>query len=787
MDEKTLKVLEYHRIIQNLSHFCVSQKGKDMICELRPKTDKTEIIMLLQETDEALRMLLSNGSIPLEGFFDMGNIIRRAQLKAILNLKELLQLAATLRVIKQLKNYAKEVKNFEHYNIIYSIFENMNSLIDVEKEITRCVLSEEELSDRASDTLFSIRKQIQRKNQNIREKLNTMIASPSHQKFLQESLVTIRQERFVIPVKQEYRQNIPGIIHDQSSSGATLFIEPMTVVEMNNDLKKLRLQEEEEIERILIQFTNDVASYHEVLSLNRQSLLQLDVIFAKGKYALHINGKLPSISDEMFIHIKKARHPLIDPDDVVASDIMIGKAYKTLVITGPNTGGKTVTLKTVGLICLMMQTGLFIPSNDGSTLCIYQHVFADIGDEQSIEQSLSTFSSHMSNIVKILNHLRPRTLVLLDELGAGTDPTEGAALAMAILDYLREKELHAIVTTHYSELKQYAITQEGVENASVEFDVATLSPTYRLLIGLPGKSNAFEISKKLGLKETIINHSRNYLSQENIRFEDVLRDIENRRLETEEDYQEAHRNKIKSSSLLKQLEDENNRINIMKNELIQRSKEEALKIIESAKKEAQSIIKEMQKIKGEVKSNAVRELESLRRDLIEKEKILQVESPQESRQREKQKPFKPGDSVLLISLNQKGYILEEPKEDNSVLVQVGIMKTMIPIKELKHIQDDEKKQIQGYSRKAINQKTKDISNKIDVRGLTSEEMLLEVEKFIDNAALANLHEVTIIHGKGTGVLRDALKKLLKRNAHISDFRIGNYNEGGMGATIASLK
>lgn len=785
MNQKTLKVLEFDTVADRLSQYAVSDKGKEILKQLKPKTEKQHIQHLLNETDEAVRMLLGNGTPPLEGFFDIQPIIRRAQIKALLNLRELLQISVTLRVVRQIKSYAKEVKDIENYGILNEIFETLDSLISLENEISRCVISEDEIADGASEVLFSLRKQIKRKNENIRDRLNNMISSPGIQKYLQEALITIRQGRFVLPVKQEYRQNVPGIIHDQSSSGATLFIEPIAIVELNNDLKKLKLQEDEEIERILISFTEDVHLYCDILKTNLDTLIKLDVIFAKGHYSLHINGKIPVISHGG-INVKKARHPLIDPKKVVASDIIIGEEFDTLVITGPNTGGKTVTLKTAGLMCLMMQSGLFIPANDGSTLGIYKNIAADIGDEQSIEQSLSTFSSHMSNIVEITKNLQEDTLVLLDELGAGTDPTEGAALAMAILDYFRSNKIHCIVTTHYSELKQYALTQDKVENASVEFNVETLSPTYRLRIGLPGKSNAFEISNKLGLNSDIIENSKKYLSQENIRFEDVLHDIEKRRIETETNFRESHKKQEEIAKLLSQLELEKKQLDSIKQEIIEDSQVKALEIIESANEEAQSIIKEMQRIKTEAKTNAVKELESHKRNLKEQEKKYKSSSHKNIDDNIKQKPFKPGDSVLILSLNQKGYILEKP-HDKTALVQVGILKTKISLKDLRHIEEQMNKETHSYSRKSINEKSRSVTNKIDVRGQTSEEMIMDVEKFIDDAYLANLHEVTIVHGKGTGVLRESLKKMLKKNPHVSDFRIGEFNEGGTGATIVTIK
>ncbi|MFZ7120607.1 MAG: endonuclease MutS2 [Eubacteriaceae bacterium] len=789
MNDRAFKVLEYHKVIDRLAEFSVSKRGKEIIKELKPHTNKEKIKKLLDETDESVRLLLSRGSIPLEGFYDVRYIIKKAKIGSTLNLSDLLQIAATLRVVKQIKKYINEVTNIEEFNIICTIIKQLEDLVAIEKEITRCVISPEDLADDASHELFVIRRQINRKNQNIREKLNSMITSSTYQKYLQDQIVTIRQDRYVIPVKQEYRGNVKGIIHDQSSTGATLFIEPMAIVELNNDLKKLKLQEVEEIERILREFTLKISLVHDEIYCNVEMLLKLDIIFAKGKFALHIKGTYPCINDEMYLNIKKARHPLIDKDVVVSSDIYLGKDFKTLIITGPNTGGKTVALKTIGLLCLMMQTGLFITANDNSSMCIHQGVFADIGDEQSIEQSLSTFSSHMTNIVGIIDNIKKDSLVLLDELGAGTDPTEGAALAMAIIDYLHTNNLNSVVTTHYSELKQYAISEKGIENASVEFDVKTLSPTYKLLIGIPGKSNAFEISNKLGLNNKIIQNSKKYLSQEDIRFEDVLKDIENKRKLTDENYLYSKRAKIEADEKLRKIQIEKEAINASKKDVIKKAKEEALNIVKNANDEALSIIKEMKTIKINADVSANRELELQKRKLKDKENLLEAETEKfthKEKVEKSNKPFKLGDKVLVVKLNQKGYILEVPNEDDIALVEIGIMKIKVNINEMKHVNDIEIN-TKSLSRKSINNKSKYINNTFDIRGATSEEAIIDIEKYLDDAYLANLNQVTIIHGKGTGVLRETIKKYLKKHPHVKEFRIGNYNEGGTGVTIVTIK
>ena len=785
MNEKTLKTLEYNKIIQRCKQFAVSTKGSERIEQLHPINSTDRIHFLLRETDEGVRMMLSSGSVPLDGFYDLSTILHKAKINSTLGIKDLLHIGATLRVIGSITRYWEELTNKEDFPILANLFTTLEELKDLEKEISRSILSEEELSDRASDELFQLRRQINRKNQGIKERLNAMITSPRYQKYLQEQLITIRQERYVLPVKQEYRSSVAGIIHDQSSTGATLFIEPMVIVDMNNDLKKLKLQEVAEVERILKEFTKKISEHYDVLSNNYETLLQLDVIAAKAKYALEINGVLPIINENMSFNLIDARHPLIDPEEVVPSHIYLGEDFNTLVITGPNTGGKTVALKTVGLLCLMVQTGLFIPVKAQSSICIFKDIFADIGDEQSIEQSLSTFSSHMTNIVRIVREVGENTLVLLDELGAGTDPTEGAALAMAILDYLRSKSVTTLVTTHYSELKQYALSQEAVENASVEFDVETLRPTYRLLIGIPGKSNAFAISQSLGLLEVIIDHSKKYLSEESIQFEDILRDIEKRNKETEQNYYESQKIRIEVDHLRNKLEEEKKQLEEEKSEIELKAKEKALQIIEEANEQALEIIKEMNRIKV-VNKESTAKLEEYKRELKDKEKKLSNEiNKSRGPVTKSKKRLKPGDKVLIASLNQKGYILEVD-QDQIALIEVGIMKTKVKLSDLVPIEEENAPK-KTYGRKDVRSKAKTIKSSIDLRGMTSDEAILTVEKFIDDSMLANLAQVTIIHGKGTGTLRQAIHQLLKRNKYVDEYRIGNYNEGGTGATIVRMK
>ncbi len=790
MNERSLRVLEYSKIIEKLWEKCTSQLGKTIVEELKPISNLSEIIKMQNETSEAQSILIQKGNVPIHGIHDVLHYIRRTEIGSYLDPGQLLQLNNTLAVARKLKTYLKGEEGARKFPIIQGLTESLTALREIEDKITQCILSETEISDNASSELKHIRRSITSKNEAIRNKLNSIISSTNNQKYLQDAIITMRQDRYVVPVKQEHRSNLPGLIHDQSSSGATLFIEPMAVVELNNQLKELKLKERAEIERILMEIAAMIAESANEIRSNQEILKQLDFIFAKGKLSLEMKAVEPQLNDEGKIFIKKGRHPLLKADEVVPTTIWLGEDFRILMVTGPNTGGKTVTLKTVGLFCLMAQSGLHVPADFGTKLTVYDQVFADIGDEQSIEQSLSTFSSHMTNIVNILKEVTPNSLVLFDELGAGTDPTEGAALAIAIINHLRGLKASAIATTHYSELKQFALTNEDVENASVEFDVETLRPTYRLLIGVPGKSNAFEISRKLGLSDDIIDAAKECISTEDIEFEDLLQNIEANRRATETDREEAQRLRMEQEKVMQQYNDKRQQLEEQKEKLIREAKKEAHKIVKSAKLEAEEIIKNLRELKLELEEKEMnKKLEAAKKQLTEKMDALGETVEDFFSKKTSKKPpknLKAGETVNVLSLNQIGHIISSPDEKGEVLVQVGIMKINIPVSNLERVKSQDEIKQTGVG-KILKNKAQNVKRELDVRGQNLEEAMLEVDKFIDDCAIAGFSPVTIIHGVGTGVLSAGIKQMLKKNKHIKTLRPGQYGEGGAGVTIVELK
>lgn len=792
MNEKTLRVLEYNKIKALLLEKAESQLGRELINGVKPRTNMDDILTLLDETDEALSILINRGSPPLFGIHNIGPEVRRAEIGGSLTPGALLKVSDSLRVSRSLKEFIKDDKSDKasSYPIIEGLIRDLRVFKSLEDEINNAIISENEISDNASNTLRSIRRQILGKNEAIRSKLNSIINSQTHKKYLQDSIVTIREGRFVIPVKQENRGNIPGLVHDISSSGATVFVEPMAVVELNNELRELEIKEREEIARILAELSSMVAAEADAI-LNNQSILQyLDFVFAKGKLALDMKATKPSLNDRGFINIKKARHPILDVENVVPIDIYLGDEFTSLVITGPNTGGKTVTLKTVGLLTLMAQSGLHIPADYNSEIAVFDQIFADIGDEQSIEQSLSTFSSHMTNIVDILNNVGPNSLVLFDELGAGTDPTEGAALAMSILDHLLKMQVRTIATTHYSQLKLYALTTENVRNASVEFDVETLRPTYRLLIGVPGKSNAFEISRRLGLQDYIISYARDLISQENIEFEDVLQAIERDRIKTEESREEAERLKKEIEDLREDLAKEKEKTRRMREDIIRKAKEEARDILQEAKIQSDLIISELRDISRQVdreKNRRIQEAKDMLSSQIDELDNFLVKDLLNVKSKKPPKNLKIGETVEVLSLNQKGEVLSRPDENGNVTVQVGIMKVNVHISTLRRTSGEVEAKQEKKSKTLISSKSKTIKNELDIRGRTIEEAILELDKYIDDSYLAGFKEVYIIHGKGTGALREGLQSYFKQHRLIKSHRIGKYAEGGTGVTVLEIK
>ncbi|NMA95134.1 MAG: endonuclease MutS2 [Clostridiales bacterium] len=792
MDQRTLKVLEYHKIIDMLVDKCLSPLGKEMARALRPSSSIMDIRLMQEETKEAEAIIAQSERAIMDTFSDVSNHIRRARVGAMLSPGEILDIGKLLKTSGRVRCAILE---FEE---ILEILPNMVAEISINKwlsdEIDRCIEYDGSIKDRASTTLDRIRRRIRRAHDNIRDRLDNIIKSPKHQKHLQEGIVTIRNDRYVIPVRQESRGSIPGLIHDQSSSGATLFIEPMSVVEANNEIRELIIEENKEIERILQDLTDKITSVSEEILSNMSILTRLDFILAKGKLSLMQRAVCPEILDGDILDIKYGRHPLIPDDEVVPISVELGIDFNSLVITGPNTGGKTVTLKTIGLFVLMAQSGLHLPAGPGTKMGVFTSVYADIGDEQSIEQNLSTFSSHMVNIVKILDRAKPGDLTLFDELGAGTDPTEGAALAMSILSYLNMHDIKVVATTHYSELKTFAMTEENMENASMEFDIETLSPTFKLLIGMPGKSNAFEISQRLGLSDHFISEAKKYLTQEDIHFEDVMQSIERDRLLAEEVRQNIKKEQDEIKRLREELDRAKNELKGQKSDIIKRAKDEARKIIESSKEEADSIIRKLNSLSAKsFDRQSRREAEEARRGLKERLDSFYEDLGDKSGVSVSAdilpKDLKLGDTIYIENLNQKGQVLSLPDEDGQLQVQVGIMKVSAHISNVRKAIDTEDDKPTRYkpSAKNISVKDRKVRTEIDLRGRSAEEAILEVEKFLDDSLLLGLGEVTIIHGKGTGVLRNRVQEHLRNHPHIKSFRLGKFGEGESGVTVVNLK
>lgn len=792
MNAKVLKTLEYNKILAFLKDLAVSQMAKDRIENLKPFSDYEQIEEALAETSDATSLILRHSSLPLGGIKDIRTSIKRLQIGANLSPAELLEISELLRVAKNVVSYANQCGDFLETLSIHHLFESIDPINPLYKEITRCILSEEEIADDASPKLQSIRREIAGTHQKIRQHLNRMITSNTYKNMLQDALITIKNDRFCVPIKAEYRGSFPGMIHEQSASGSTLFIEPLSVVEFNNKLKEYLDEEAKEIERILAQLSAMAANYLDVLQSDLDLLSQLDFIFAKGELALRWNCSKPVFNTDMIINLKKARHPLLDPKTVVPTDVYIGETFKTLVITGPNTGGKTVTLKTVGLLSLMGQSGLFIPTSDGSQLTVLDEIFADIGDEQSIEQSLSTFSSHMKNIIEILDRAHGRCLVLFDELGAGTDPTEGAALATAILENLFARDVLTIATTHYSELKVYALSTKGVENASQEFDIETLRPTYKLLIGIPGKSNAFAISKRLGLSDDIIEASKKFLEGRELRFEDLITDLEINKKQAIIEKEKAERYHKEAQELQQEVQNQKDKIEQQRNRLLKEAKEQAHAILTEAKAEADAIIREMNAMAKNAKSVNIADFEKGRSKLRDRLSDLESQMVKKPAVKKVLKPedISTGDSVYVAAFNQNGIVITPPNSKGEVEVQLGIMKTKVSIDQLELMDESsttQKKEHKISNKKVDLSKALHTSTELDLRGQTTDEALINVEKYLDDAYLAHLSQVTIIHGKGTGTLRQAIHNYLRTVKYVKSYRLGIYGEGETGVTIVEFK
>lgn len=793
MNTKVLTTLEYNKIIDLLTEKADSEPGKKLCRELVPSTDLSAIRTAQRETKDALARLFRIGSTSFGSNRDLGFSIRSLEIGSSLSMSELLKLASFLDNVSRIKTYGKKEREDFPNDSLDAYFEGLTPMTQLANEINRCILSEEEMADDASPRLKSIRRSKLSTNEKIHSQLTSMV-NGAYRTFLQDAVITMRDNRYCIPVKAEYKSQVSGMVHDQSSTGSTFFIEPAAVVNLNNQLKELDLQEQEEIEVILGDLSSQAAVHTSELAADQKIMTTLDFIFAKAKLAMEQNATEPIFNTEHYIQIRKGRHPLLDKKKAVPIDVRLGKDFDLLVITGPNTGGKTVSLKTVGLFTLMGQAGLHIPALDRSELSIFSEVYADIGDEQSIEQSLSTFSSHMTRVVHILQHADADSLCLFDELGAGTDPTEGAALAIAILNYLHDRGIRTMATTHYSELKIYALSTNFVENACCEFDVETLRPTYRLLIGIPGKSNAFAISSKLGLSDEIIHAAKEQISKEDESFEDVIADLEQSRVTIEKEQQEIAEYKERIRTLQEQLQKKNEKIDQAKDKILRDANEKARAILQEAKDVADETIRDFNKAGA---SADIKELEKKRqkvRDKInEKNGKLTLGNNQKKPANQKTvdpKKLKKGDSVKIISMNLKGIVNTLPDARGNLFVQCGIMRMQTNINDLVPVKEET---ITAPALQRTNtgklkmSKSFSVSSEINLLGCTVDEAIAKLDKYLDDAYLAHLPSVRVVHGKGTGALRSAVQSHLKRLKYVKEYRLGEYGEGDAGVTIVTFK
>ncbi|MEA4969165.1 MAG: endonuclease MutS2 [Candidatus Pelethousia sp.] len=782
MLDKVLKTLEYDKIRAQLAQKAQCFAGRELAEALTPSFAREEVAAALALTAEAESLYLRTGHTPVEDFPDMRACLKRIHAALYLSPTELLGLARVLRAIRLCKEALSAAEDCPR---LRNLSEWLAAHRSVEEEIGRCIVGEDEISDGASPALARIRRSMRLTNDRVRERLGNMIRSTTFQKYLQEPLVTIRNGRFVLPVKQEYRQNVPGLIHDQSGSGATLFIEPTAVVELGNEYKKLLGEEEEEIERILAELTALCAPYAADMLEGLSVLGSVDLAFAKARLAREMEAARPELDESGYTRIIRGRHPLIPADQVVPIDIWLGQDFQTLIITGPNTGGKTVTLKTVGLFVLMAQSGLFIPAQVGSRLPVFEAVYADIGDEQSIEQSLSTFSSHMTNIVAILERAGAGSLVLLDELGAGTDPIEGAALAMSILEELHGRGCRTVATTHYSEIKAFALTRPGMENASMEFDVDRLCPTYRLFIGIPGKSNAFEISRRLGMGEGLIEKARGYLKNEDVKFEDIISGAEARHRRAEEERRLAVEARQELDKLREQVEEQRARMEAEREKLRAKAKEDSRKLVADTRAEMEKLIADIRAIPGADQRAADRVIQRSRDALRAKEGgLAEPLAKKKPAYGTAPKTVRPGDTVRILSLDQKATVLAPADAKGEVQVQAGIMKLSAKLSDLRLLEDEEPKKGVGKIRLEADRQA---GMELDVRGMLVDEALLTVDRYIDNCILSGLTEISIIHGKGTGALRAGVQDFLRRDKRVKSFRMGAYGEGDAGVTVVSFQ
>jgi len=815
IEADALRILEFNKIKEMLAQKCVSTIGRTYAEGLAPSVYEDKVTRDLAQTTDAEQFIMRNGSPPLGHIQDIRGVLKRVELEAVLNPAELLQVASVLRTVRGMKRYGRAASpaegngaapGTERADMTGNVMSMIISLVEnqkLENNINACIISEEEIADDASPELASIRRRIKRIQDSIKDKLNALLHSAAYQKFMQDSLVTIRHDRYVIPVKLEHRAEIKGLVHDMSASGATVFIEPMAVVEANNEIRELKAMEAIEIERILSELTSEVGGMLPELHNDVETLGLLDFLFAKAKLSLDFNCTAPDIGADKKIHIKRGRHPLLPRETVVPIDFWMADGVNTIIITGPNTGGKTVTLKTAGLLTLMAQAGLHIPAGQGSTLRVFNKVFADIGDEQSIEQNLSTFSSHMRNIVHIMREADDGTLALFDEIGAGTDPTEGAALAMSILECLHQTGTVSVATTHYSELKIYALTTPGIENACCEFDVNTLRPTYKLLIGLPGKSNAFAISGRLGLAPEILGRAREFLEKEDVEFEDILHAIGRNREASEQDRRAAEQARLEIEDLRGALAKQRDQMDRQKEAVMKEARENARRILLESRREAEDVLNRLKQLEDEQdaseRKKGAKELRNRLKTRIDGvDSTLAVKLPPRDGYVTPPENLKIGDTVVIVNLNQKGVVQTLPDQNGNALIRVGIMSVTAHASNIKVL--DEQRAINDDAARKMSEpadgaargesskpRSINVRAEIDLRGTRLEEAVSRVDRYLDDASYSGLNEVAIIHGKGTGALRSGIQDFLRGHPRIKSFRNGNYGEGDMGVTIAAIK
>ena len=792
MNEKALRTLEYTKIIERLTELAGSSIGKELCRNLKPSSNLAEIEAAQKQTSDALSRIYQRGSISFSGVQDVRGSLKRLEIGGSLSALELLRIAKLLETTSRVKSFGRLENSDREKDSLDDMFDGLQPLANLYNEIYRCILSEDEIADDASPALAKIRRSIRQTNDRVHTQLASLV-NGSSRTYLQDAVITMRNGRYCVPVKSEYKGQVPGMIHDQSSTGSTLFIEPMAIVKLNNELRELELQEQKAIEAVLAELSNMAAAENENIADNFRILTQLDFIFARAMLSKSYNGTEPIFNEKGHINIKKGRHPLLDKKSVVPIDIWLGKDFRLLVITGPNTGGKTVSLKTVGLFTLMGQAGLHIPAFDHSELSVFDEVFADIGDEQSIEQSLSTFSSHMTHTVSILKEATDRSLVLFDELGAGTDPTEGAALAIAILNELHSRRTCTMATTHYSELKVFALTTPGVENGCCEFSVETLRPTYRLLIGVPGKSNAFAISGKLGLPEHIIEDARSRISEQDESFEDLLSDLEHSRITIEKEQEELARYKAEAASLKAQLEKKQERLDSAKERILAEANEKAHTILREAKEYADETIKNFNKY-GKAAGVSISDMERERTRLREKmnaaEKNTAKKTPAKVKKAVDPKALRVGDSVKVLSLNLKGTVSTLPDAKGNLFVQMGILRSQVNLRDIEPI-DEPVITAPNFNRTGSGKikmaKSSSVGIELNLLGKTSDEAISELDKYLDDAYIAHLPSVRIVHGKGTGALRKAVHNYLRRCKIVAEYHLGEFGEGDAGVTIVTFK